>query len=520
MKPTFALAALAGVAASSLAATIHADICFGVTPYPVGIQPSDVAAADLNLDGYPDLVVANHDPALDNRIAVLLNQGDGTFAPSVFYDTGDRPYWLATGDFNGDGLPDVAVTNYFGASISVFLNVGGGTLAPQVLYETLPGPTFILAADVTGDGAPELLVANESASTVTTFVNAGDGTFAAAPTTPVGYAPYGLASGDFDLDGDLDVAVSNYGTGEVNTEIGILLNQGDGSFARQVVYLAGYATVGLAAVDVDNDGFLDLAGANLGFFAENDTVSVLRNQGDGTFATHVEYVVGAGPYDIAATDFNGDGFADLATGNEQGTVSILLNQGDGTFARSENVPIVASALGLAIADLDANATPEIAIAALSTGDVFVLFNEYVGIVAPPSDVASVPGDRVTFSVVAGGPGPFTYQWRKDGVDLVDGGTVGGANASTLSIAPASLRDAGAYDVVVTNACGSVTSAPATLKVTGPRCPTDLDGNGTTDGADLGALLGNWGGSGTGDLDASGTVDGADLGTLLGSWGSC
>ncbi|MBL9148979.1 MAG: VCBS repeat-containing protein [Phycisphaerae bacterium] len=520
MKPTLAFAALASAAAASFSATIHADVCFGVTPYPVGIQPSDVAAADLNLDGYPDLVVANHDPALDNRIAVLLNQGDGTFAASVFYDTGDRPYWLAAGDFNGDGLPDVAVTNYAGASISVFLNVGGGALAPQILYEAPPEPTFIHAADVTGDGAPELLVASQSSSTVTTFVNAGDGTFAAAPPTPVGYAPYGLASGDFDLDGDLDVAVSNYGTGEFNTEIGILLNQGDGTFARQVVYLAGYATVGLAAADLDNDGDVDLAGANLGFFAENDTVSVLRNQGDGTFAPHVEYVVGAGPYDVAASDFNGDGFADLVTGNEQGTVSILLNQGDGTFAPANNVPIFASSLGVAIADFDANATPEIALAAFSTGDVFVLYNEYVGIVAPPSDVVALPGDRVAFSVVAGGPGPLTYQWRKDGVDLADGGPVSGATGETLLIAPASVRDAGAYDVVVANACGSVTSAPATLSVTAPRCTTDLDGNGTTDGADLGALLGNWGGSGTGDFDASGTVDGADLGTLLGSWGPC
>lgn len=67
---------------------------------------------------------------------------------------------------------------------------------------------------------------------------------------------------------------------------------------------------------------------------------------------------------------------------------------------------------------------------------------------------------------------------------------------------------------------SVAAATAAANALLSPCPADLDGNGAVDGADLGMLLGNWGGAGTGDLDGNGIVNGADLGALLGAFGPC
>jgi FG-GAP-like repeat/Immunoglobulin I-set domain len=496
------------------------DFCFSPTPYAVGDAPYDVTLSDLNNDGLRDLVVANHSAELDNRVSVLINNGDGTFAPSVFYEVGDRPYWLASTDLNGDGWMDIVVTNYFGASISVLMNAGGGVFLPHTEYATGNGPTFIAVGFIDANSSPDVVVANAFEYTISIFLNNGDGTLAPHVTYPVGALPYGVDVADLNADGSTDVAVSNYGSGEVNTDISVLLNNGDGTLAPAATYLAGIAAVGIVAVDLDNDGAPELATANLGFLAENNTVSVLHNNGDGTFAPHVEYVVGVGPYDITTADFDADGFLDLTTGNEEGSVSILLNNGDGTFASASSSTVAPGALGIGTGDLDGNGTPEIATVCYTTNEVWVLFNQNAGLVSQPTSLDVPVGGSAAFTVAAVGLEPFTYQWRRDGIDLADGGAVSGATTSTLTIDPVSARDAGSYDVVVTNDCGVIVSEPASLTIASPPCPADLNLDGSVDAADLAILLGGWGQPGVGDIDASGAADAVDLGLLLGSWGAC
>lgn len=503
------------------ASLASAQLCFDSVTGGVGSQPSDVVMGDFDGDGYADLAVANHDALGDNRVAILRNNGDGTFEPSVFYEVGERPYWLACADFNLDGQVDLAVTNFFGASISVLINLGG-TFAPHVLYEAGGGPTFIAHGFIDGNDSPDLIVSNAGDDTVSVYLNNGDGTFADQVMYPVGALPYGVVARDLNNDGWTDVAVSNYGSGKVNTEISVLLNNGDGTLARHQVYYAGIAAVGIDAVDVDNDGFADLVTANEGFVAENNTLSVLRNNGDGTFAPHVEYVVGVGPYDVTSADFNADGFADLATANEEGTVSILINNGDGTFADGGTATVAAGALGIATGDLDGNGTPEIATACYVADEVWVLFNAYAGFVAQPSDVEVAVGDLASFNAVAVGPEPLTYQWRKDGFDLNDGANVSGATTDTLTIDPVGAADVGSYDLVVTNDCGSLESTLAQLTIAEPACPADLNGDGFVGGADLAIVLGSWGSCRgcAADLTGDGVVGGADIAIILGFWGPC
>jgi hypothetical protein len=98
------------------------------------------------------------------------------------------------------------------------------------------------------------------------------------------------------------------------------------------------------------------------------------------------------------------------------------------------------------------------------------------IVQRPASQTVAAGQPLTLSVVAADASPASYRWRRNGVDLADGGTLSGTTSSTLTITPAAFTDAGLYDVVVTSVCGAATSPPAAVSVSGETCaagPTTL-----------------------------------------------
>ncbi len=522
MVAALAIAALAIAPMTALAAA--GALCFAPTPYAVGLEPSSVALADMNGDGLNDMVIANHQASEEDRISVLINNGDGTFAESVFYGVGARPYWLAVGDVDGDGDTDVAVSNYFGDSVSVLLNDGAGTLAPHVEYATGSFPTFITLARLDADDDLDLAVANSNDNTGAVLMNNGDGTFGAPVAFPVGPVPYGVTAADFDLDGDVDLAFGNFDADGLGPTISVVHNNGDGTFASAVPYAVDPGAVGVAAGDLDNDGYCDLAVCSNAFTA-GTSVSVLINNQDGTFAPYQAYAVDEGPYSLAIADLDGDGFRDIVSANETtGSLSILYNDGGGAFGPATSVPAGLITTDVAVGDLDGNGTPEVAATSYGTAEVWVLFNERAGVVLPPADAVVELGDAVLFEVVAGGPGPIAYQWRHDGVDLVDGpsgtgSTIAGATTDVLTITDVQLADAGAYDVLVANDCGGVVSAPAQLVVT--FCPADIDGSGAVDFGDILVILATWGQTGVpADIDGSGTVDFGDLLVVLAAWGPC
>jgi hypothetical protein len=153
----------------------------------------------------------------------------------------------------------------------------------------------------------------------------GDGTFQAAQNDPVG-AVANLAVGDFNGDGLLDLAVWQAGAASIAPgTVQIFLGNGDGSFHSATSYAAGSApiyAVGLAAGDFNGDGFLDLAVTDLA--AGN--VSVLLGQGDGTFTPAQNFPAGTPFNSIAVADFNGDGNLDIAVASGP-TATILINDG-------------------------------------------------------------------------------------------------------------------------------------------------------------------------------------------------
>jgi hypothetical protein len=182
-----------------------------------------VAVGDFNGDGIPDLVTANN---AGNTVSVLLGKGDGTFQTQTTYATGIWPASVAVGDFNGDGILDLAVANffgntaYYGNTVSVLLGKGDGTFQAQTTYATGNGPSSVAVGDFNGDGILDLAVANFFDNTVSVLLGKGDGTFQTQTPYATGSYSQGVAVGDFNGDGipDLAVANSNYYT------VSVLLN--------------------------------------------------------------------------------------------------------------------------------------------------------------------------------------------------------------------------------------------------------------------------------------------------------
>ncbi len=146
------------------------------------------------------------------------------------------------------------------------------------------------------------------------------------------------------------------------------------------------------------------------------------------------------------------------------------------------------------------------------------------ILSDPSDLTVDEGDPASFTVSVQSPGSYTYQWRKDDINLSDGGTISGSTTATLSISASVQSDAGSYDCVITSGIGCVTiSDSAQLTVNAPEeCPQDLDGDGQVGLSDLSALLENFGGPGgpeDGDFDGDGQVGLSDLSALLEVFGT-
>ena len=99
--------------------------------YGTGASPAAVASGDFNGDGFPDLAIAN---LSDNTVSVLLGNGDGTFQPQQLLAAGMRPVAVAIGDFNGDGFADLAIANQGDSTVSVMLGNGDGTFQPAQTY--------------------------------------------------------------------------------------------------------------------------------------------------------------------------------------------------------------------------------------------------------------------------------------------------------------------------------------------------------------------------------------------------
>src|SRR5512143_3040520 len=291
------------------------------SPFPAGRSPNDIAIADFDADGKPDLAFPNHETS---HVTVLLGDGRGNFRPAggspVRVQSRPHPHGIAAADFNGDGHVDLAVESWANDQVEVIFGTGGGRFrTPGRLFGVGHMPYQKLrAGDVNGDGAPDIVTTNFEGGNVTVLLGDGKGDFREPPGSPfpAGEAPFSLALADVDRDGHLDLVISNFsgrGGDTSHDAVHVLLGDGRGGFRpmKGSPFGTGATPIRVAAGDVNGDGWPDIVTADMG----GGDVTILLGDGQGSFRPGVRRAAGKEPYGVAAEDVDGDGRAEIFVAN-------------------------------------------------------------------------------------------------------------------------------------------------------------------------------------------------------------
>ena len=300
-----------------------------------GYSSQFMELGDFNGDRITD-IVAISSTNNQNEISVLLGQGDGEFNSSITSQVTAQITDIVTGDFNGDGITDLAISNgksnnSIPGEVLILEGQTDGSFKNPIKYEVGISPQDIIAADFDGDGIQDLATANNRGGDVSLLLGKADGTFGNVQNVAVANPPGGISfldrsslkAGDFNGDGiaDLAVEVRNPDNRFINKGINILLGDGNGNF-QQVV--SENSPNLLEVADFNNDGLSDV------ILSDNDiNFSVLLSTGNGNFATALEFKAGnfnnsekVSP--LKAGDFNQDGIQDLAV-KSFGDISLVIN---------------------------------------------------------------------------------------------------------------------------------------------------------------------------------------------------
>ena len=367
-------------------------------------SPHDVVAVDFNNDGKQDLATVSSDDFAyftgGSTVEIAFGDGKGNFTDRqlIRFQAGTLLQWLVAGDFNNDGRPDLAVTLALEGRISILLNDGNGRFSPDganaASFPIAPYgvfPTRLNAGDFDNDGNLDLVVLARFSNTFVVMLGNGAGGF----TARFGQANVSdgdIAVADFNGDGKLDVVTSLW-TGSTSAAV-MFLGTGGGNFARAGQYeLQRNYILSFLATDINNDGKPDLVISNDG--GPGGQITVLLNGGNGQLVSKTNYPLdGTGMLGLG--DFNHDGKPDIAvsrrsysTGMDSTGVSVLTNDGAGAFAPPVGFSAGADSYSLAVRDFDNDGKDDVIFTQPSTYSLALLLNDFSSIVRPCLSVNDV-----------------------------------------------------------------------------------------------------------------------------------
>lgn len=411
-----------------------------VDSFAVGSEPSNLSAGDFDSNGLADLAVGNHG---SGNVTILRQGGGRAFSTFATIPVGSGVSAVAWGDVTGDGAPDLLVARDVGELV-VFRNdsrrsftrvfampVGKEPAAMFVLDDRSPGQ------QVTGDGQADVVLLHRGANDIGVLAGRGSGQFEVSSSLVVGRDPVGLAVGNFDEDqeGAVDFATAN-AAGTVS----VIRGQGGGAFVAALSFATGDAPVALQISDFDRDGWLDALVVN----RDSGTISLLRGNGRGSFRPRQDYAGIPNATLLAVGDFDGDGFVDAALAREnEPRISVFPNSISG-FLLPRSVSLERAISALLAADVDRDGKADLLTVPASSGQVSVLrslgANGF-----EPARVFEVPGVVVSLSIgqIVGDANPDFAVGTADPAGITVFAGVGGAEfvevgRVDLPAAPSSL----------------------------------------------------------------------------------
>ncbi len=366
-------------------AILLADGIGGFAPSTTGSNGRGrVLVADFDRDGRVDLLTAEN---------CLLGEGDGTLSPPLPLAGGPYSMLIASGDFNGDAVLDVAVSNI--TEVHLLLGDGTGGFTPGTMFPAPPSFTEVrngAAADLTGDGNLDLALAIDASgggpSSVQVLVGDGTGQLSPGASLPLpysfssivaadfdgsgaidvlttgghlfagigggalgppvnyGYSAWGLAPGDFNRDGITDAAAAMQG-------VGILLGQVSGGLAAPIPRPYFYDVSGAGIADVTGDGVPDVV-ASVAAFALNNSISIFPGTGGAGIGPRVDYALPSPASAITVAELKEDGVSDVAA-STGGQIALLLWDGANGFLPPTFLDTATGASGVAAGLFDADA---------------------------------------------------------------------------------------------------------------------------------------------------------------------
>ncbi len=444
------------------------------TDVTTNLYPNGVVIIDLDGDGIPDLATPNKANSPTSLISVVRNTSSGgilSFATKIDLPapSGSLPYSIAAGDIDGDGLPDLVVTNHVSSTVSVYRNTstpGNISFAARVEFATGSNPLSVAIGDLDGDGKPELAVSNFLSNTVSVFKNTGTTgtiTFAAKTDLVTGLSPHTVAIGDLDGDNKPDLAVTN----TLSSTVSLFRNQSSSGTmvfaAKTDIPTSTAEPFGIAIGDLDGDNKNDLAITYDNFNLTTEaavSMSVWKNMsspGNFFFTSKADYGSGDA-YNVSLGDLNGDGQPEVIVAKSNTGVLVYQNTsaaGNIVLASPVNY-YTNSAYSAAVGDLDGDNMPDLAVANFIYQTVSILKNK----VTDPAIVSFTPVIAVTGTTVTINGANFT------GATAV---SFGGVPATSFTVvSPTSITavvGAGASgNVSVTTPKGTATQAGFTYTV--------------------------------------------------------
>jgi hypothetical protein len=304
------------------------------------------ALADVNQDGWPDLVAGDDVGDAGNSVAVLLNDGAGGFQSAFKSLNAIGPVQEALGDFNRDGRLDVAVADSL--RITLGLGNGDGTFASSGFVSTSFSPTRMVTADINRDGKLDLLA--QIGTDIAIYLGAGDLTFSLSQTL-IGASLLARSVADMDRNGRPDLIVGNTSM----TQLKIYFQQSDGTYSTSTTYSPAVGLNSASVGDWNRDGFMDVAVAGPSGLSVYPGSTAIP----GTLGAEAIVASGTAYADVCAMDFNRDGMPDLAGrlrfANASATTGINLFAGSGSGGFGAAVPYgLTASSGLSIDSWDAN----------------------------------------------------------------------------------------------------------------------------------------------------------------------